>query len=216
MNAISIILRGVLGIALASAATPSTWIVRAQDQPEPPAFQLRAEYLEQVGLHFPSYMPTVLDVMKYHATLSTHQELKIEWNLIPGVETPVQKERVAEGSLAPNFSLLERKQSVSGNAHRSTLTLCEMALVTAAVTSKGEIRGLTVGPGTPVIFAERLVRGKQTPGEDTVAAKSTFIISLPDDPQIRKLVFLLAHPDGAKYRLEQVGTLELPQRRSAQ
>jgi hypothetical protein len=217
MSAISKVLWAVLGIALAPAAIPSTWIVRAQDQPEPPAFQLRAEYLERAGLHFPSYMPTVLDVMKYHVTLSAHQELMIEWNLIPGVETSVPKERVAEGSLAPNFSLLERKQSVSGNAGNSTLTLNEMTLVTAAVTGSGEIRGLTVGPGSPMIRAERGSRnGRQSPGHDFVFPKKTFILFLPNDPKIEKLVFLLAHPDGEKYRLEQVGTLELPQRRPTQ
>jgi hypothetical protein len=216
MSAISKVFWAVLGIASASATTPSTWLVRAQDQPEPPAFQLRAEYLKQVGLHFPSYMPTVLDVMKYQASSSAHQELKIEWNLIPGVETPVPKKQVAEGSLAPNFSILGRKQNAPGNARVSTLTLSEMTLVTAAVTSNGEIRGLTVGPGSPVLFAERLVRGKQSPGEDVVFPRSTFIIFLPDDPKIERLVFLLSHPDGEKYRLERVGTLELPQRRSTQ
>jgi hypothetical protein len=216
MSALSKVFLAVLGTVIASAVTPLISVVGAQDQSEPPVFQLRADYLQQAGLHFPSYMPTVLDVMKYQVTLSVHQELKIEWNLIPGVETSVPKGQVAEGSLAPNFSLLERKQNVSGNARTSTLTLNEMTLVTAAVTGNGEIRGLTVGPGSPVHFAERLLRGKQTPGEDTVSPKSTFIVYLPDDPKIEKLVFLLAHPDGEKYRLEQVGTLELPQRRSPQ
>jgi len=216
MSAISKICWAMLGTVLFFIAPPWMSLVPAQTMPEPPVFELQADYLQRAGLHFPSYMPSVLDVMKYQASSSTHQELKIEWNLIPGAETPVPKKRVAEGSLAPNFSILERKQNAPGNARVSTLTLSEMTLVTAAVTSNGEIRGLTVGPGSPVLFAERLVRGKQSPGEDVVFPRSTFIIFLPDDPKIERLVFLLSHPEGEKYRLERVGTLELPQRRSTQ
>jgi hypothetical protein len=130
--------------------------------------------------------------------------------LIPGNDHPVRREGVAEGSLSPNFILLSRKHSVQGNARTSTLTLSDMTLVTVAVATNGEVRGLTVGPGSPRIPAESL-NGKTSYA--MVHPKEIFLIFLPDDPKIEKLVFLLAHPDGAKYRLEKVGTLDLSSRK---
>jgi hypothetical protein len=145
MSALSEFCFVVAGIVLAIAASPRICRVRAQAQPEPPAFELRADYLQRAGLHFPFNMPSVLDVMGYQVMVPAHQELKIAWGLISGVEKSVPKERVTEGPLAPDFSLLERKQNAPGSAQTSTLTLSEMSFVIAAVTSKGEIRGLTVG-----------------------------------------------------------------------
>jgi hypothetical protein len=179
--------------------------VQAQDVPERPAFELRVAYLQAAGLHLPPGMPGILDVMKYHAGLSIHQEVSVEWNLIPDRELPVPRQDVPAGTLKPNFALLERKHMIKGSARVSTLTLNEMVLVTAAVSSEGEVRGLVVGPGTPLFRAEHWKGG----GQDVVFPKETFTLFLPDDPKIDKLVFLLAHPDREKYRLEKVGSLKL-------
>jgi hypothetical protein len=46
-----------------------------------------------------------------------------------------------------------------------------------------------------------------------VYPKVTFELYLPGDPKIERLLFLMAHPDGAKYRLEKVGTLDLSSRK---
>src|SRR5229473_986448 len=81
----------------------------------------------------PSHMPRVGDVMLYQVSLSTHQEIELQWDLIPGIDRAVRRDGVAEGSLSSNFVLLSRKQSVRGNARTSTLTLSDMTLVTAAV-----------------------------------------------------------------------------------
>jgi hypothetical protein len=185
-------------------------LAEAQDQPEPPVFELRVAYLKDAGLRLPPEMPRVRDVMSYQARLSTHQEVTVEWHLIPGRNDAIPRDHVVEGSLAPDFFLLDRKQGLRGNARVSTLTLSDMTLVTAAVTSSGEVRGLVVGPGSPILQPERRRNDRgQTGGETVVFAKSTFVLYLPDDPKIDKLVFLLSHPDGEKYRLERVGTLEL-------
>jgi hypothetical protein len=199
---------GIVVIALIFAVPTLRGRPQTGSQREQPLFELRADYLSAVGLHFPSYMPSVDDVMNYQAKLSTHQELTIEWTIIPGSDRPVHKDTVREGSLSSDFALVDRKQNVAGNARKSTLTLDEMALVTAAVTSSGEIRGLVVGPGSPLMRGER-------GGRAFVRPKDTFFVFLPNDPKIERLVFLLAHPAGEKYRLEQVGILELPQKRVA-
>ena len=189
----------------------SLWhLVEAQDQLEPLAFELRVAYLKDAGLRLPPEMPRVLDVMFYQARLSAHQEVTVEWHLIPGRNDPIPRDRVVEGTLAPDFFLLDRKQGLSGNARVSTLTLSDMTLVTTAVSRSGEVRGLVVGPGSPILQPEQRHNDRgQTGGETVVFPKSTFVLYLPDDPQIDKLVFLLSHPDGEKYRLERVGTLEL-------
>lgn len=182
--------------------------VEAQDQPELPGYMLRVAYLQAAGLHLPSYMPGVMDVLKYQIRLSTHQELTVEWDLIPGIDHPLRREEADDRSLAPNFTLLDRKHGIKGGVQRNAV-LHDMFLVTAAVTSTGEVRGLVVGPGTPLHVAEHLRKGNQTGGNDLVNPKETFVLSLPDDPKIDKVVFLLARPNGNEYRLEQAGTLQL-------
>jgi hypothetical protein len=130
-----------------SASTP-------QAQTEDRAWELNGSHLLAVGLPLPSHMPRVGDVMLYQVSLSTHQEIELQWDLIPGIDRAVRRDGVAEGSLSSNFVLLSRKQSVRGNARTSTLTLSDMTLVTAAVAANGEVRGLTVGPGSPRIPAD--------------------------------------------------------------
>jgi len=197
------LLRTAMGLALGYIVlnAPS-----GQIQVEP-AWQINASQLQAAGLSLPANMPRVGELMLYQVKLATHQELTIEWNLIPSSENPVRRERVAEGSLNPEFILVGRKQNVQGSARTSTLTLSDMTLVTTAITAKGEIRGLTVGPGSSRIPVEYR-NGKG--GLELVYSKVIFEVFLPDDPKIEKLVFLLSHPDGPTYRLEQVGTLALP------
>jgi hypothetical protein len=179
-------------------------------QTEGVSWELSASHLQAAGLPLPPYMPTVRDVMLYQVSLSTHQEIGLEWDLMPGNDRPVRRDGVAEGSLSSNFVLQNRKQNVQGSARTSTLTLSDLTLVTVAVTANGEVRGLTIGPGSPRIPAEHR-NGKD--GYDMVDSKVIFDLFLPDDPKIEKLVFLLAHPNGTKYRLERVGTLDLGSRK---
>ena len=118
-------MRGLLKLCCATAViafflpVPHGGGLQAQSPREQPAFELRADYLSGVGLHFPSSMPSVDDLMAYQADLAYHQELTIDWELIPGNDRPVLKETVSEGSLSSNFSLLDRKQNVSGNVART-------------------------------------------------------------------------------------------------
>ena len=181
-----------------------------QAQAEGRSWELNASHLQAVGLPLPSHMPRVGDVMLYQVSLSTHQEIQVQWDLIPDNDRPVRREIVAEGSLSSNFVLQNRKQNVQGSARTSTLTLSDMTLVTVAVASNGEVRGLTVGPGSPRIPAEYR-NGKG--GYEMVYPRITFELFLPDNPKIVRLLFLLAHPDGTKYRLEKVGTLDLSSRK---
>jgi TolB protein len=197
----------IAALLVHGSATPSACITEAQT--EELAWEIGASRLQAAGFTLPSDTPTVWSIMRKQSGLSTHQELSIEWDLIPGSEHPLWRGAVPEGSLSKSFVLLDRKQNVQGNSRGSTLTLSEMTLVTAAVTRNGEVRGLTVGPGSPYQPPESLHAKPGQRMEGYVFPKVTFGLYLPDDPKIERLVFLLSHPDGTKYRLEEVGSLEL-------
>jgi hypothetical protein len=173
-------------------------------------WDLNASDLAAVGLHLPTYMPRVAeDLWEYQKKTTTHQELLIEWDPHTGYDHPAFREQVAEHSLKHEFAVTQRKQNVKGNAQIRTLDLLDLSLEVVGVTNTGEVRGFGNGPSL-------LVRGEAThsPGEpkpdrhDFIKSKDTFLVALPDDPKIEKLVLLLAHPS-EKPRLEQVGVIDL-------
>jgi hypothetical protein len=173
-------------------------------------WEVNVSDLAAVGMHMPSDMPRVAeDLWEYQKRTTTHQELLIEWDPHTGYDHPTFRERVAEHSLKHDFALVQRKQSVKGNAQIGTLDLLDLSLEVLGVTDTGEVRGFRNGPSL-------LVReeGTHAPGEpkpdrhDYIKSKDTFWVGLPDDLKIEKLVLLLAHPN-EKHRLEQVGTIDL-------
>jgi hypothetical protein len=173
-------------------------------------WELNASDLTAVGLHLPSYMPRVAeDLWEYQKRTTTHQELLIEWDPHTGYDHPAFREQVAEHSLNHEFTLTQRKQNVKGNAQIGTLDLLDLRLEVVRLTDTGEVRGLAVGP-TLLIRCDL----PPAPGEpqrdchDYVQSKTTFLVGLPDDPMIEKLVLLIAHPN-KKPRLEQVGVIDL-------
>ena len=183
--------------------------VRAQTQTDDRPWELNAGDLQAVGLHLPSYMPKIGDLHDYQKRVPSRQEILIEWDPHTGYDHPAYREQVAERSLKHDFTLVQRKQSIKGDAQIGTLDLLDLSLEVVGVTDTGEVRGLASGPSL-------LVRGEafHAPGEhspernDYIQGKGTFSVGLPDDPKIEKLVLLLAHPS-EKPRLEQVGTIDL-------
>jgi hypothetical protein len=155
-----------------------------------------------------------MDLHHYQTGLSTHQELLIDWDPHTGYDHPAWREEVAEGSLRHEFTLLERKQNVKGNAATHTLRLLDLGLYVIATTDTGEVRGVVNGPSL-LMQAEMLPADKATASvpHHYIMGKGPFLVSLPDDPQIKKIVLLLAHPGTGqfrgKFRLEKVGTIDL-------
>jgi hypothetical protein len=183
--------------------------VSAQTLSDDRPWELNAGDLQAVGLHLPSNMPKVADLHDYQKRVSSRQEIMIEWDPHTGYDHPTFRERVAERSLKHDFTLVQRKQNIIGNAGIGPTTLLDLGLEVIGVTNTGEVRGLANGPSL-------LVRGEGThaPGEpkperhDFIKSKDTFLVGLPDDPKIEKLVLLLAHPS-EQPRLEQVGVIDL-------
>jgi hypothetical protein len=181
----------------------------AQTQSDDRPWELNAGDLQAVGLHLPSYMSNIGDFEDYSKRLPSFQQVLIEWDPHTGYDHPTYREQVAERSLKHDFTLVQRKQNIKGDARIGPTTLLDLGLVVVGVTSTGEVRGLAFGPSL-------LVRGEAThaPGEpkperhDYIQSKGAFWVGLSDDPKIEKLVLLLAHPN-EKPRLEQIGTIDL-------
>lgn len=183
----------------------------AQTQSDDRPWILNAGHLQAVGLHLPTKMPTMRDLVNYQRYLPTHQELQIDWDPHTGYDHPVRRADIAEGSLKHDFTLVERKQDVKGNAVMNELTLDDLELEVVAITANGEVRGFANGPSL-LMRGESLLAGNapRSIPFDLILGKGPFRVSLPEDPQITKIVFLLVHPDGGKFRLEQIGGIDLP------
>jgi hypothetical protein len=186
-------------------------LVTSQTQSEGRPWEINAGDLQAVGLHLPSYMISMEDLWRYQALLPTHQELSIAWDPHTGYDGPVFRERVAERSLKHDFTVLQRKQNIKGNASVGDLALMDMSLEVVAITGAGEVRGLVSGPSLLVRGESLSVPGgppTPQPHDYIMGGKDMFSVSIPDDPKIEKLVLLLAHPN-EKPRLEQVGVIDL-------
>jgi hypothetical protein len=188
------------------------WGIRcaaAQAQLKDFPWELNARDLQAAGLHLPSYMSTVADLNDYQKRLSSHQEIWIEWDPHTGYDHPAYREQVAERSLKHDFALQQRNQNIKGNAAIGSTDLLDLRLVVVAATSNGEVRGLDMGPSLLIrCDLPPAPRGPQQECHDYIQSKMTFMVGLPDDPTIEKLVLLLTHPN-EKPRLEQVGAIDL-------
>jgi hypothetical protein len=175
-----------------------------------PSAMLNSDHLRAVGVHLPSYIGTVDDLMQYQGELQTHQQLMVEWDSIPGLQGRVKKEQVEGTPLAPNFTLLDRKQNLPGAAGKTNPLLVEDDLVVVGVTSTGEARGIRVQRDPRLWHGEYLEPGKSQERYDVVTPKVTIEVLLPDDSLVRTVVFMKPRPtsDGG-WRLERVGALEL-------
>lgn len=188
------------------------WGIRcaaAQAQLTDRSWELNPGDLKTVGLHLPSSMSTVADLHEYQKRLSSRQEIWIEWNPHTGYDHPAYREEVAERSLKHDFALQHRKQNIKGNVVIGSTDLLDFRLVVVAADGTGEVRGLATGPSLLIRCDVPPAPGRPQQGcHDYIKSKTTFLVGLPDDSTIEKLVLLLAHPN-EKPRLEQVGVIDL-------
>jgi hypothetical protein len=181
----------------------------SQTQSEGRPYELNAGDLQSVGLRLPSTMSKIGDLEDYQKGVTSRQEMLIDWDAHTGYDHPVYREQVAERLLKHEFTLVQRKRNVKGDAQIGTLMLLDSGLEVVAVTSAGEVRGLANGPSLVVRRESYPVPGLPLQEHhDYVQSKNAFWVGLPDDPKIEKLVLLLTHPN-EKPRLEQVGTIDL-------
>ena len=177
-----------------------------------PSVDLTPEHLVEVGLHLPSYMTTIRGIMDFQDKLTYHQELRLEWDSLPG-RTGIIKASEVEGlPIAPNFTLIDRKQRIPGGAGKSNWAVGD-SLIIAAITSKNQVRGLKIEHDPRKMHSEDF--STPTPKRhDFIVPKGTIFLALPDDPQIVAIVFFIPAKGGSDggWRLREVGRLALPSR----
>lgn len=161
---------------------------------------LHPEHLQEVGIHLPSYMPGIQDIFNYQNKLTMHQEFVVQWDSLPG-RTEIMRMKEAEGvPLSPDFVVKERKQHVRGGVGDRHYEVFR-SLVIVAVDAKGQVRGLKSG------FDERIGVGE---GALIIQPNVTLRFWLPDDPQIRSIIFFQAtsRPEGGS-KLTRIGSIDL-------
>ncbi len=173
--------------------------------------EVRPEDLQATGLHLPSYVPTLWELMWYLSHVDFHQQLMVEWDSMPGRQDPIKKQDTVGTPVSGNFTVLERTQRLRGGCGKSIPDATE--LIVAAVTTQNEIRALQFSRD-PRDWHGDYFGGAKPEGYQVVFPKARLILNLPDDPQIQTLVFLKPHRkdelDRTKgWRLETIGTLKL-------
>jgi len=136
---------------------------------------LSLETLQGLGVHLPSYLPSVQDQLAYQAKVPLHQEITVQWSA--SVE-----EQQAESSGSP---LVKRWQHMQKSASISQLKTGDRPILVIATTSGGEVRAF-------VLCA------------DTRSTTGHLDIQLPQDGQISKLIFLNVVAGGGVERIGQV------------
>lgn len=169
-------------------------------------------HLEALGLHLPSYMPAVRDLIGYQLTsvsAGSSKDRTIEWDSLPGQhgygeEGLLREEDTNMLPLSPNFTLVEPTQRHYAYGLNGAFVVAR-TIVIAAATTDGEVRS-TIIMGDP--------RNRGGEGQFMIAPKVTFNVVLPDDPQITKIVFLrpMSADPPLLFRLEQIGKIELKPR----
>ena len=173
------------------------------------AQRLTPEQLRQAGFHLPSYMPTIRDFWEYSArALTTHQELTVEWDSLPGRSEYVRYEDVKDIPVFGNFVITARRRRVKGAPAMGDWTLGMHGLVVVGITTKYEVRYVLSRRDPRVIQGEDLTAGHER-SDFLVTPKVTLKLNLPDDPQIQTLVFLQPKPTNGTLILERIGTLSL-------
>ena len=204
-----------------------------------PAIDLTAAHLADAGFHLPSYESdncpdeknlfhsgrgeplwtdvcgtiAIRDFERYQAKLPSHQELMVEWDSLPGIQGrpelrgALPLKEVEQIPLSPNFVLKDRKRNVRGGPVTWSGAL---GLVIVGVTSGGEVRGLETLNDPRIWWADSLGPGGTMQGSVFVNPKVTFKVFLPEDPAIRKVVFLDPSPtEGGGFKLKKLGTIDL-------
>ena len=174
---------------------------------EDPPYILSINHLQKAGYHLPESMPSLGQLMTYQDRASTHQELKVHWQLFTGEKKAVLKENAKALKLGREFELRDRKQLRPGIPGKTNLSISDDMMVICAVTVSAEVRAIVVKGGWTA-HAEDLRPGMQR-AWDYVSSEANFFFALPDDPKIDSIVFLLPRQVGDYFELQKMGAIQL-------
>jgi hypothetical protein len=176
----------------------------ADDQKWKKSAWLATEHLQEVGLHLPSNIPAVRDLFKSQVHLATHQEFTVRWDSIPGHTELVRWEEAAKIPLSSDFVLLERRRNVPSAPGNQDDNLGR-DLVIVAVDANGQVLGLNVQDDGRVIRGEHFA-----PGVNMVRPSVVIDFLLPDDPEIKSVIFFrpTKREEGGR-KLVRIGAIDL-------
>ncbi len=159
----------------------------AQPAKSGPSNVLTPEVLQAVGVHLPANLPSLPALVRYQQKLATHQTITFTWDSIPGQKGPIEKSKADAIPLSGNFSDFERREHQPGPPGGTGLDVIQDTLIVIAVTETGEIRGLKAQGDRRTVHGESYPGG---PPPEWVNPYVNLSYVFPDDPTIRKLVFL--------------------------
>jgi len=183
-----------LGYCFAQVVNDSLWI--------------KPSSLTEVGVHLPSYIKSVDEQLSSQAALPTHQELTLEWNSLAGNSTKTLRKEETEGQvLRGDFHLVERQEKIRGGSVSRPPMFIQDHIVAIAVADGNEVRGLVILWDPRSWHSEDVARGKRY---DFITPSVRFKLWLPDDPAIRRVVFLRPVPgNNGKSHLKRIGDVLL-------
>ena len=176
------------------------------------ALNLSAARLAEVGLHLPSYMPTVRDLNNYQKRqVEALRDFTIDWDFFPGQPKMVGEPAVRGLPISSDFVLKGQKQ-ITGGMDAGLPVGGALPVVAVGVTSQGEVRGVNANCGPGWITVPPPPPGH--PVGDTsliIVTKATCELLMPDDPEIREIIFFRTKLDVAtsQFALEKVAELPL-------
>ncbi len=193
--------------AIADAAAGRPHVVGRPDIENP--WDITVGKLQEAGFHLPSYMPTIWQLREYVGErLATHQQLTLTWDSLPGVSASgsagVPCHTVWDLPLSPEFVVTGRRRGLPGASGDGIGPMLQSTfLVEIGVTASSEVRSLFVIKDPRMVEAE---------GYCGVVPSVTFQMRLPDDPEIKTVVFFKPeHTSGMPgVVLQKIGTLAIP------
>lgn len=166
--------------------------------------------LTEAGIRVPSQMTSINDVLGLPARWPTHQELTLQWDSLPGSSSKVVREEEIIGQpIRGDFKIVERRQHVKGayGSPRPPMFLQD-ELVAVAVSSGNEVRALLILVDPRKSYSEDVQHRQRW---NFIKPSVSFGLWLPDDPDIRSVVFFIpVRGDDGKPRLQRIGDLALP------
>jgi hypothetical protein len=164
---------------------------------------LSAKLLQSAGFHLPSYEPSAMGFGWWQRNVTRSQELTIYWDSLPGQPDVAPFQQVQGLPLSKDFVLKSRVHNIARGAGlvRTGLLDFDQPLIIVGITTAGQVRGLW-DSGDPRVRAE----GSQV---FAVQTRVEFKIYLPDDPQMKTLVFLKSENTPSGWTLTRIGSLDL-------
>jgi hypothetical protein len=148
--------------------------------------------------------------MNYQSSSNVHQELTVEWDSLFGQEQVIRRADVEGRSLSSNFVLQLQKRNLPMPAGKTTTLMGPDDLVIVGASLSKEVRAIRVQADPRMFHSEIVLPDQPKERHDFVRPKIEINVWLPDDDQIKSVVFLKPTPNQkGGWSLTKLGILPL-------